>query len=86
MISLEMEKVLNAMPNNQKVKAERVLEINASHPIFEKLKALKDQDSDKLAAYTNILYTQACMIEGLPVEDPVAYANEVCKLLLDETK
>ena len=55
-------------------------------PIFEKLKALKDQDSDKLAAYTNILYTQACMIEGLPVEDPVAYANEVCKLLLDETK
>ncbi len=80
-MSIEMEKVLNAMPNDQKVKAERVLEINAGHPVFEKLKELYSQDQDKVKAYTNILYSQALLIEGLPIEDPVEYSNQVCELM-----
>ena len=80
-ISLEMEKVLNSMPTGEAVKAERVLEINASHPVFEKLKALFETDRDKAKTYAEILYNQALLIEGLPVEDPVAYANLVCELM-----
>lgn len=80
-MSLEMEKVLNAMPNDQKVKADRVLEINASHPIFETLKELQHTDKEKLNAYTQLLYTQAMLIEGMEIEDPVAFSNEICKLM-----
>ncbi|MBC8610413.1 molecular chaperone HtpG [Massilimaliae timonensis] len=80
-LSLEMEKVLNAMPTDQKVKAERVLEINAAHPIFETLKKLAATDPEKLNAYTDLLYTQAMLIEGMPVEDPVAFSNAVCDLM-----
>ena len=76
-----MEKVLNAMPTDQKVKAERVLEINAAHPIFETLKKLAATDPEKLNAYTDLLYTQAMLIEGMPVEDPVAFSNAVCDLM-----
>ncbi len=82
MLSIEMEKVLNAMPNDQKVKAERVLEINASHPIFEKLAKLYAEDQEKLKTYAQLLYTQAELIEGMPVEDPVAFSNAVCELML----
>ena len=82
MLSIEMEKVLNAMPNDQKVKAERVLEINASHPIFEKLTKLHAEDQEKLKTYAQLLYTQAELIEGMPVEDPVAFSNAVCELML----
>lgn len=80
-MSLEMEKVLNSMPNDQKVKADRVLEINASHPIFETLKELQHTDKEKLNAYTQLLYTQAMLIEGMEIEDPVAFSNEICKLM-----
>ena len=80
MLSIEMEKVLNAMPNDQKVKAERVLEVNASHPIFEKLSKLYAEDQEKLKTYAQLLYTQAELIEGMPVEDPVAFSNAVCEL------
>lgn len=82
MLSIEMEKVLNAMPNDQKVKAERVLEINASHPIFEKLSKLYAEDQEKLKTYAQLLYTQAELIEGMPVEDPVAFSNAVCELMV----
>ncbi len=82
MLSIEMEKVLNAMPNDQKVKAERVLEINASHPIFEKLARLYAEDQEKLKTYAQLLYTQAELIEGMPVEDPVAFSNAVCELMV----
>lgn len=82
MLSIEMEKVLNAMPNDQKVKAERVLEINASHPIFEKLARLYAEDQGKLKTYAQLLYTQAELIEGMPVEDPVAFSNAVCELMV----
>jgi len=83
-ISIEMEKVLNSMPNNQKVKADKVLEINANHPIFETLKSLYNDDKEKLNEYTNILYTQALLIEGISVEDPVAFSNMICELMVDK--
>ncbi len=81
-VSLEMEKVLKAqrMGDEQEIKADRVLELNAEHPIFQKLLTLA-QNKDKLTTYANILYTQAQLIEGIAPEDPVAYANEVCSLL-----
>lgn len=69
-ISLEMEKVLNSMPTGEAVKAERVLEINASHPVFEKLKALFETNRDKAKTYAEILYNQALLIEGLPRRGP----------------
>lgn len=81
-LSIEMEKVLNAMPNDQKVKAERVLEINISHPIFEKLKTLFDTDKDALAKYADVLYNSALLIEGLSVEDPVAFSNNLCDIII----
>ena len=57
------------------------LELNAEHPIFQKLCRLQEEGSDQLKTYADILYTQALLIEGLPVEDPVAYANAVCDLI-----
>lgn len=84
MISMEMEKVLNSMPNVDKdrVKAQRVLEINANHPIFEKLCSLYQNDKDTLKEYASLLYTQALLIEGAPIDDPVEYTNQVCKLMI----
>lgn len=80
-ITLEMEKVLGAMPNAQGIKAERVLEINPSHEIFEKLKSAFETDENKLELYTDILYNEALLIEGLPIEDPVDFASKVCELM-----
>ncbi len=76
-VSIEMEKVLNTMPGDQKVQAERVLEINPDHPIFETLKSLFATDAEKLKSYAGLLYTQALLIEGLPIEDPVAFSNDL---------
>ncbi|WP_047985651.1 molecular chaperone HtpG [Ornithinibacillus californiensis] len=82
-ISIEMEKVINAMPdNNQQVKAEKVLEINPSHEVFQTLKDAYEKDKDKLDLYTNILFNQALLIEGLPVEDPVEFTNNMCKVMV----
>ncbi|MBE7026099.1 MAG: molecular chaperone HtpG [Ruminococcaceae bacterium] len=80
-LSLEMEKVLNAMPTDQKVKAERVLEINIAHPIFEKLKSLYENDRDTLSKYADVLYNSALLIEGLSIEDPVAFSNNLCDII-----
>lgn len=80
-LSIEMEKVLNMMPNNQPMKANKILELNTSHAIFQSLKETFDADKDKAKVLANILYTQALLIEGLPIEDPVAYANDVCSLI-----
>lgn len=81
-ISLEMEKVLNAMPNNgQKVSADRILEINGDHPIFAALTRLYENDRDKVKSYASLLYTQALLIEGMPVDDPVAFSNQICELM-----
>ncbi len=80
-LSIEMEKVLNAMPNAEKVTAEKVLELNADHPVFEKLTALFGKDDAKVKKYTSLLYNQALLIEGLPIEDPVSFATEICELM-----
>jgi molecular chaperone HtpG len=82
-VTIEMEKVLNSMPQNEnnQVKAEKRLELNASHPIFAKLKELYDTDKDKLTDYTKMLYDQALLIEGLSIENPVEFANLVCGLM-----
>lgn len=82
-ISLEMEKLINAMPNDQKIKAEKVLEINPSHPIFETLRKLHaDGDKDKIAKYAKMLYGQALMIEGMPIADPVEFSDLICELMV----
>ena len=83
-VTLEMEKVLNqqaAVNGGETVRADRVLELNADHPIFNKLCALQAEGSDALADYADILYTQSLLIEGLPVDDPAGYANKICVLL-----
>ena len=80
-ITLEMEKVLNAMPSGGNVKAIRVLEINANHPIFQTLQTLFEHDKDKLKSYTNLLYGQALLMEGMPIEDPVTFSNQICDLM-----
>ncbi|MEK3782256.1 molecular chaperone HtpG [Paenibacillus sp. FSL R5-0810] len=80
-VSIEMEKILKAMPNGQDVKADKVLEINTGHEVFQALKAHKD-DQDKLALYTNLLYNQALLIEGLPIADPVEFTNDICKIMV----
>ncbi len=80
-ISIEMEKVLNAMPTDEKVTAERVLEINANHPVFKKLCDLYANDKDLLKEYASLLYTQALLIEGVNIDDPVAFSNQICDLM-----
>ena len=81
-VSLEMEKVLSAGPAPEDIKSQRVLEVNAAHPVFAKLQAAQQAgDKDKLALYTSLLYDQALLTEGLPVADPVAFAQNVCKLM-----
>lgn len=82
-ISLEMEKVLNAQPMGGDVKADKVLEINGSHPVFDALKkAYEDKNNDKLKKYANLLYDQAMLIEGMTIEDPVEFARSICELMV----
>ncbi len=76
-----MEKVLNSMPNNQQVKADKVLEVNVNHDVFKALQAAYENDKDKFNLYTNVLYNQAFLIEGLDIEDPVEFTNNVCRLM-----
>ena len=81
-ISLEMEKVLNSMPNGQKITAQRVLEINPEHEIFGKLKSMKESgDKDTLGKYAKLLYSQALLIEGMNIENPVEFSNLICELM-----
>ena len=80
-ISLEMQKVLNAMPDGKDAKATVVLEINANHPIAEKLKSLYKDNKDSLCDYAKILYAQARLIGGMSVDDPVELSNLVCNLM-----
>lgn len=82
-LTIEMEKVINSMPNapKDKIKAEKVLEINASHPVFETVKKLYAEDKDRLKMLAEVLYDQALLIEGVPVENPTRLADLVCKLI-----
>lgn len=80
-ISIEMEKILSQMPNNPGVKAERVLEMNLGHKVFEALKESFENDPESFALYTRLLYDQALLIEGLSVEDPVEFSENIWKLM-----
>ena len=76
-----MEKVMNQMPTNQKLKAQTVLEINDSHPIAEKIKTLYKEDKEELKKYSEVLYAQARLIEGLPVENQSEISNLICEII-----
>ncbi len=82
-LSLEMEKVLAAGPDaGEAPKAQRVLELNAKHPVFDKLKAAQESgDKEKLSLYAGLLYDQALLVEGILPDDPVAFASHVCELM-----
>ena len=83
-ISLEMEKVLNAMPTDQMVKADRILEINPDHAVMTTLKdtfAMGEEGRDMVKTYANLLYSQAVLISGLTVDDPVALGEDICKVI-----
>lgn len=81
-VSIGMEKTLNAMPNNnENIKAQTILEINENHPIVNKLKDLYEKDKDGLKDYTKVLYSQARLIEGLPIENPTEISNLICNLI-----
>ena len=82
-VSLEMEKILSQMPDmGEAPKSDRVLEINAAHPVFATLKAAQEAgDAEKVKTYASLLYNQALLVEGMPLEDPVAFANAVASLM-----
>lgn len=80
-VTIEMEKILSAMPNNEGVKAEKVLEINTNHDVFKALKNAYENDKEKFNLYTNLLYNEALLIEGLAIEDPVEFTNNISKLM-----
>ena len=83
-ISLEMERILNQNPQNERVTSEKVLELNPNHEIFGIMKGLYDSDKEKFKNYTSLLYDQALLIEGMPIEDPVGFADKLCKLMAEK--
>jgi len=80
-LSIEMEKVINAMPTDEHIHAEMTLEVNKDHPIAQKLKDLYETDKEELKKYTKILYSEARLIEGLPIENPTEISNLICEML-----
>jgi len=80
-VTIEMEKILKSIPNNPDIKADKILEININHDVFKALQEAYETDKDKFKLYTNVLYNQALLIEGLPVEDPVEFTNNICKIM-----
>ena len=80
-VSIEMQKVLNAMPTDKNINAKIILEINSSHKIADKLKELYKGDKEKFNEYTKILYSQSRLIEGLSIENPTEISNLICDLL-----
>lgn len=84
-ISLEMEKILSAMPMDQGIKAERVLELNPEHSVFETLNKIKSEDADgnRLEVYAKLLYDQALLISGIQIDDPVEFSKSICQLIVD---
>ncbi|MGI6348777.1 MAG: molecular chaperone HtpG [Eubacteriaceae bacterium] len=80
-VSIEMEKVLSAIPSEQKIAAEKVLEINRDSELYSVLQDAYANDKEKLKDYTELLYNQALLIEGLPIEDPLKFSTDICKLM-----
>mgnify|MGYP001023212804 CR=1 FL=1 len=85
-LSMEMEKVLKNMPQNPDVKASKILEINPNHDLFKTLEKVNESNPDKVKEYAKILYSQALLIEGLPLENPVEFSNLMVKLMVDANK
>ena len=83
-VSTSMEKVINAMPTDEKIKANEVLEINASHKIVDKLKDLYKNDKDEFTKYTKVIYYEARLIEGLPIDNPTELSNLMCDIMADK--
>jgi molecular chaperone HtpG len=80
-VSIEMEKILKTMPDSHGVSAQKVLELNGGHEVFAALKAAQASDPEKFKLYTLLLYNQALLMEGLSVEDPLAFSNDICALM-----
>ena len=81
-LSMEMEKVLNQAPEaNQGIKSQKVLEINANHPIYEKMQKYFTEDKEKLSKLSEVLFSQALLIEGMPIDDPTRIASLICELV-----
>ena len=85
-LSLEMEKVLKTLPNQTDVKADRILEINPNHDLFKALVSVYEKDNKKIDDYATILYHQALLIEGFPIEDPMEFSNQLVKLMIESSK
>ncbi|MGD9677998.1 MAG: molecular chaperone HtpG [Vulcanibacillus sp.] len=81
-LTIEMEKILKTMPDNSNIKADKVLEININHQVFKTLKDAFEQDKERLDLYTDVLYNQALLIEGLPINDPVKFTNDICRIMI----
>ena len=80
-VSIEMEKILKTMPGSQGITAQKILEINEQHAVYQALKDAYGKDDDKFKLYTELLYNQALLMEGLSIEDPLAFSNSICKLM-----
>ena len=80
-VSIEMEKVLNAMPTDEKIEAQTILEINNNHPIADKIKSLYNQDKEEFEKYSKVIYAQAKLIEGLPLDNPSQISNIICDII-----
>lgn len=85
-VSFEMEKVLNAMPDGQNVKAGRILEINPNHDIFKAMQNVQQNHPEKMSDYASILYDQALLIEGFSIDNPVEFSNKICDLMIQLNK
>lgn len=81
-LSIEMEKVLSQSPNNMGMKASKILEINPNHEIFKTLQKIQENNPDLIKEYSKVLYDQALLIEGLPIDNPIDYANKVIELMI----
>ena len=80
-VSIEMQKVFDSMPNDLGIKAQTVLEINEKHPIADKLKSLYKDDKEEFLKYTKILYSEARIVAGLPIENPTEISNLICEVI-----
>ena len=80
-VSIEMQKVFDAMPNDMGIKAEMILEINEKHPISKKIKELYKKDKDEFEKYSKILYSEARMIAGLPIDNPTEISRLICEVI-----
>ena len=85
-LSIEMEKVLNQMPDAQGIKAGRILEINPDHDLFKSLQSVYEKEPVKIDEYASILFDQALLIAGFSIDDPVDFSNKITKLMIEASK